>query len=150
MTAGFYVSDSFTMSPATNGERHDPGVFNMSRSWGPNQPVTVSLFSGALGAIPYASPPAGLNIDVQIGFYDVSSGPAQFAGLLSQIQVMNLVTIAGAYSLHPYDWSAFPLVLSGTTPANGEFQVGAVMTFWLDPAKPIVTAYNYHLLGTAA
>lgn len=159
-----YVSDSFTVNPATNGLRHYPGPFNMSQSWGPNVPVNVSLMAGAIGAIPYgrlpidpAKPPAGLNIDVQIGLYDLASGGHVVLPFVDPFgsapngQVMNLVTIYGSYSMHPYDWSACPLQLGLTTPAvGGPFQLGAIFTFWLDPVQPIVTAYNYHLLGKAA
>lgn len=155
----FYVTDSYTVSPiSAPSQNHYPGVFNMNKTWPPNTPVTVYLLAGDLGAIPYATDIAGMNVDVQIGIYDVTSGPASFVSVLPFVSpygsaangmVMNLVAIYGAYSHVVRDWTKCPLVVSGLTPNVGTtFQIGAKFTFF-HGGNPITAAYNYYLLGAA-
>lgn len=69
----FYVSDSFTLTYTAPTMEHNPGPFNTSKVYQANEPAIVSLGSGELGFVMYADNLQGVNLDVTMTFYDITT-----------------------------------------------------------------------------
>ncbi len=157
----FYVSDSFTIQSVQNGVWHYPGTFNMEHTWGPNQAVEADFLGGEFGFILYQDGSAlGVNGDVYIGLYDLSTTPPTpvpdsrlkyltSTGLpMAEATLMNNVGRIGLVSSAGGRYVPKPIRLGGvTTPATGgPFQIGAHMRFFTGNVG-VPLAYQYFIQG---
>ncbi len=157
----FFVSDSFTIQSVQNGVWHYPGTFNMEHTWGPSQAVEVDFLGGEFGFVLYQDGAAlGVNGDVYIGLYDLSTTPPTpvpdsrlkymtSTGLpMAEATLMNNVGRIGLVSSAGGRYVSKPIRLGGiTTPATGgPFQIGAHMRFFTGNVG-VPLAYQYFIQG---
>ena len=158
----FYVSDAFTLTPVTAPKTvHYPGPFNSSTVWGPNAQVYVEFEAGELGFTAFVDSIDGMAMDIQLGFYDVSTPgvatpygpPIPFAppfGTASNGQVMNAEGRCGRYT-HATRYPKRPIKFQGgTSPSVAATQIGAIVTFHYGASTPVTVQYQHFMQGTCS
>lgn len=158
----FYVSDSFSLD-LPGDVTHHPGVMNQDAAYGPGVVVMARLWSAslALTILPIygdiGNPNSGINVDIQLGFYDVASGAAIFTGPILGFaspyggalngQIINHSAKIDTAPVSARDWAVHPLTVKGTTPtAPGQYMLGPVMKFH-NGVGHVHGHYQYHLHG---
>jgi hypothetical protein len=164
----FYISDSYTINLGSEGREgghpgfqclHRPGVANQSSIVKAGETAVVSVCSASLEFVPFMSPihTQGVNMDLKLGLYDVTNGPAQFLDILPYTHpygtapngmLMNSVT--GMGHMVPCSRREFQLPIKFLAVApNVEghiYQVGPAINFFFGQAD-LFGAYQYHVHG---